>query len=155
MVICWKEISGLDVDYWSTRWSSSQPFANKAHEITGSSNRTHPPITTHVLDTTLGSPASGIEVHLEMWKDASSSPSFDNNDFNGWTTLGSSITNNGGHNGHLMDAADNVAPSFSCISFNISKYALSGFFPYVSIIFEIKRARRPSISMLLCCILHF
>ncbi|KAM7465074.1 hypothetical protein LguiB_012636 [Lonicera macranthoides] len=30
--------------------------------------RTRPPITTHVLDVARGSPAAGIEVHLEMRK---------------------------------------------------------------------------------------
>uniref|UniRef100_A0ACD5WXD3 Uncharacterized protein n=1 Tax=Avena sativa TaxID=4498 RepID=A0ACD5WXD3_AVESA len=118
-----------------------QPSANKASETTGSSNRTRPPITTHVLDTALGSPASGIEVHLEMWKDVSSPPSFDNKDFNGWTTLGSTITNSDGRSGQLVDIVDDVAPGFYRISFNTSKYAPSGFFPYVSIIFEIKKSQ--------------
>ncbi|VAI07004.1 unnamed protein product [Triticum turgidum subsp. durum] len=85
--------------------------------------------------------AAGIEVHLEMWKDASSPPSFDNKEFKGWTTLGTSITNNDGRSGQLMDIVDNVAPGFYRISFNTSKYAPSGFFPYVSIIFEIKRSQ--------------
>uniref|UniRef100_M8BX22 2-oxo-4-hydroxy-4-carboxy-5-ureidoimidazoline decarboxylase n=1 Tax=Aegilops tauschii TaxID=37682 RepID=M8BX22_AEGTA len=111
----------------------SQHSANKAPEITGSSNRTRPPITTHVLDTALGSPAAGIEVHLEMWKDATSPPSFDNKEFKGWTTLGTSITNNDGRSGQLMDNVDNVAPGFYRISFNTSKYAPSGFFPYLAL----------------------
>uniref|UniRef100_A0A0D9Z8D1 Uncharacterized protein n=1 Tax=Oryza glumipatula TaxID=40148 RepID=A0A0D9Z8D1_9ORYZ len=119
--------------------SHTQHSANKAPEITGSSNRTRPPITTHVLDVARGSPASGIEVHLEMWKDASTPPSFNNKDFNGWATLGSSVTNNDGRSGQLMDIVNNVAPGFYRISFNTSKYAPSGFFPYVSIIFEIKK----------------
>ncbi|KAF0921478.1 hypothetical protein E2562_007018 [Oryza meyeriana var. granulata] len=113
--------------------------ANKAPEITGSSNRTRPPITTHVLDVARGSPASGIEVHLEMWKDAPTPPSFNNKDFNGWVTVGSSVTNNDGRSGQLMGIVDSVAPGFYRISFNTSKYAPSGFFPYVSIIFEIKK----------------
>uniref|UniRef100_J3LPE8 Uncharacterized protein n=2 Tax=Oryza brachyantha TaxID=4533 RepID=J3LPE8_ORYBR len=117
----------------------SQHSANKATELTGSSNRTRPPITTHVLDVARGSPASGIEVHLEMWKDASAPPSFNNQDFNGWATVGSSVTNNDGRSGQLMDIVDRVAPGFYRISFNTSKYAPSGFFPYVSIIFEIKK----------------
>ncbi|PUZ40830.1 hypothetical protein GQ55_9G454300 [Panicum hallii var. hallii] len=115
-----------------------QPCANKAPEITGSSNRSRPPITTHVLDVACGSPASGIEVHLEMWKDVSAPPSFRNKDFNGWATLGTSVTNNDGRSGQLMDIVDNVAPGFYRISFNTGKYAPAGFFPYVSIIFEIK-----------------
>uniref|UniRef100_A0A0E0KEK2 Uncharacterized protein n=1 Tax=Oryza punctata TaxID=4537 RepID=A0A0E0KEK2_ORYPU len=119
--------------------SHAQHSANKAPEITGSSNRTRPPITTHVLDVARGSPASGIEVHLEMWKDASTPPSFNNKDFNGWATVGSSVTNNDGRSGQLMDIVDSVTPGFYRISFNTSKYAPSGFFPYVSIIFEIKK----------------
>lgn len=115
-----------------------QPCANKAPEITGSSNRSRPPITTHVLDVARGSPASGIEVRLEMWKDVSTPPSFSNKDFNGWVTLGSSVTNNDGRSGQLMDIVDNVAPGFYRISFNTGKYAPAGFFPYVSLVFEIK-----------------
>ncbi|XP_066392438.1 uric acid degradation bifunctional protein TTL-like isoform X2 [Miscanthus floridulus] len=115
-----------------------QPCANKAPEITGSSNRSRPPITTHVLDTARGSPASGIEVHLEMWKDSSAPPSFSNKDFSGWATLGYSVTNNDGRSGQLMDIVDNIAPGFYRISFNTRKYSPAGFFPYVSIIFEIK-----------------
>ncbi|CAN6289238.1 unnamed protein product [Urochloa humidicola] len=110
----------------------------QSDKAAGSSNRSRPPITTHVLDVARGSPASGIEVHLEMWKDVSAPPSFSNKDFNGWATLGSSITNNDGRSGQLMDIVDNVAPGFYRISFNTSKYAPAGFFPYVSIIFEIK-----------------
>ncbi|XP_040378006.1 uric acid degradation bifunctional protein TTL isoform X2 [Oryza brachyantha] len=111
----------------------------QSEKAAGSSNRTRPPITTHVLDVARGSPASGIEVHLEMWKDASAPPSFNNQDFNGWATVGSSVTNNDGRSGQLMDIVDRVAPGFYRISFNTSKYAPSGFFPYVSIIFEIKK----------------
>ncbi|CAL4931362.1 unnamed protein product [Urochloa decumbens] len=110
----------------------------QSDKAAGSSNRSRPPITTHVLDVARGSPASGIEVHLEMWKDVSAPPSFSNKDFNGWATLGSSVTNNDGRSGQLMDIVDNVAPGFYRISFNTSKYAPAGFFPYVSIIFEIK-----------------
>lgn len=119
----------------------SQPSANKAPEITGNSNRTRPPITTHVLDVARGSPASGIEVHLEVWKNASIPPSFNNKGFNGWATVGSSVTNNDGRSGQLMDIVENVAPGFYRISFNTAKYAPSGFFPYVSIIFEIKESQ--------------
>ncbi|TKV95772.1 hypothetical protein SEVIR_9G383900v4 [Setaria viridis] len=110
----------------------------QSDKAAGSSNRSRPPITTHVLDVACGSPASGIEVHLEMWKDVSAPPSFSNKDFSGWATLGTSVTNNDGRSGQLMDIVDNAAPGFYRISFNTGKYAPAGFFPYVSIIFEIK-----------------
>ncbi|KAK3147047.1 hypothetical protein QOZ80_3BG0277380 [Eleusine coracana subsp. coracana] len=116
----------------------SQPSANKAPEITGSSSRTRPPITTHVLDVARGLPASGIEVQLEVWKNASTPLLFENKDLNAWATIGTSVTNNDGRSGQLMDIVDNVTPGFYRISFNTAKYAPSGFFPYVSIIFEIK-----------------
>ncbi|KQK21429.1 uric acid degradation bifunctional protein TTL isoform X2 [Brachypodium distachyon] len=122
-------------------FTSAEGHTSQSDKAAGSSNRTRPPITTHVLDTARGSPASGIEVSLEVWKDASSRPSFDNKDFNGWTTLGSSVTNNDGRSGQLMDIVDNVTPGFYRISFNTSKYAPSGFFPYVSIVFEIKKSQ--------------
>ncbi|XP_066392445.1 uric acid degradation bifunctional protein TTL-like isoform X4 [Miscanthus floridulus] len=112
--------------------------ATQSDKAAGSSNRSRPPITTHVLDTARGSPASGIEVHLEMWKDSSAPPSFSNKDFSGWATLGYSVTNNDGRSGQLMDIVDNIAPGFYRISFNTRKYSPAGFFPYVSIIFEIK-----------------
>lgn len=110
----------------------------QSDKAAGSSNRSRPPITTHVLDIARGSPASGIEVHLEMWKDCSAPPSFNNKDFSGWETLGYSVTNNDGRSGQLMDIVDNIAPGFYRISFNTGKYTPAGFFPYVSIIFEIK-----------------
>ncbi|XP_066392460.1 uric acid degradation bifunctional protein TTL-like isoform X3 [Miscanthus floridulus] len=112
--------------------------ATQSDKAAGSSNRSRPPITTHVLDTARGSPASGIEVHLEMWKDSSALLSFSNKDFSGWATLGYSVTNNDGRSGQLMDIVDNIAPGFYRISFNTRKYSPAGFFPYVSIIFEIK-----------------
>lgn len=120
----------------STEYPTSQ-----SDKAAGNSNRTRPPITTHVLDVARGSPASGIEVHLEVWKNASIPPSFNNKGFNGWATVGSSVTNNDGRSGQLMDIVENVAPGFYRISFNTAKYAPSGFFPYVSIIFEIKESQ--------------
>ncbi|CAN6312498.1 unnamed protein product [Urochloa humidicola] len=118
--------------------TTTESLSAQSDKAAGSSNRSRPPITTHVLDVARGSPASGIEVHLEMWKDVSAPPSFSNKDFNGWAILGSSVTNNDGRSGQLMDIVDNVTPGFYRISFNTSKYAPAGFFPYVSIIFEIK-----------------
>ncbi|KAF5939718.1 hypothetical protein HYC85_023977 [Camellia sinensis] len=41
--------------------------------------RTRPPITTHVLDVAHGSPASGIDVRLEMWRGNQACPTFGEN----------------------------------------------------------------------------
>ncbi|KAK3151809.1 hypothetical protein QOZ80_3AG0250850 [Eleusine coracana subsp. coracana] len=118
--------------------SGTEGPAINSDKAAGSSSRTRPPITTHVLDVARGLPASGIEVQLEVWKNASTPPLFENKDLNAWATIGTSVTNNDGRSGQMMDIVDNVTPGFYRISFNTAKYAPSGFFPYVSIIFEIK-----------------
>ncbi|XP_042479417.1 uric acid degradation bifunctional protein TTL isoform X2 [Macadamia integrifolia] len=107
-----------------------------------SSVRTRPPITTHVLDVSRGSPGAGIEVRLEMWKGTQPRPLFGEPDSRGWIFQGSSITDNDGRSGHLMSIVDNVEPGIYRISFNTGKYSPSGFFPYVSIVFEIKESQR-------------
>ncbi|XP_062097708.1 uric acid degradation bifunctional protein TTL isoform X2 [Humulus lupulus] len=103
--------------------------------------RTRPPITTHVLDVSRGSPGAGIEVHLEIWKGPQPRPLFGKADTGGWAFLGSSITNNDGRSGQLMSIVDAVNPGIYRISFNTGKYCPSGFFPYVSIVFEIKKSQ--------------
>nr|ACG39574.1 carrier/ steroid binding protein [Zea mays] len=125
----------------------------RSDKAAGSSNRSRPPITTHVLDIARGSPASGIEVHLEMWKDCSAPPSFNNKDFSGWETLGYSVTNNDGRSGQLMDIVDNIAPGFYRISFNTGKYTPAGVLPFMSASYSrSRRTRRQSIFMFLSCI---
>ncbi|XP_072961508.1 uric acid degradation bifunctional protein TTL isoform X2 [Typha angustifolia] len=108
----------------------------------GSTQRTRPPITTHVLDVAGGSPASGVDIHLEMWRDTRKGPSFTSRDSAQWLLLGSSVTNSDGRSGPLMDIADSINPGFYRISFNTGKYAPSGFFPYVSIVFEVRENQR-------------
>ncbi|XP_010275253.1 PREDICTED: uric acid degradation bifunctional protein TTL isoform X2 [Nelumbo nucifera] len=119
-----------------------------ASEVHGSgkasqnSARTRPPITTHVLDVSRGSPAAGIEVQLEMWKGSRPFPLFGELDSEGWILQGSSFTNSDGRSGQLMGIVESVDPGFYRISFNTGKYSPSGFFPYVSIVFEIKESQR-------------
>ncbi|RZR98045.1 hypothetical protein BHM03_00027338 [Ensete ventricosum] len=105
---------------------------------TGNSHSTRPPITTHVLDVACGSPASGMEVHLEMWKGTQQHPSFTNRESTDWMLIGSSITNTDGRSGPLMGIAKHITPGFYRISFNTGKYAPSGFFPYVSLVFQVR-----------------
>ncbi|KAJ7950675.1 Uric acid degradation bifunctional protein TTL [Quillaja saponaria] len=104
--------------------------------------RTRPPITTHVLDVARGSPAAGIEVRLEMWKDALSRPAFGNTDIGHWVVQGSSTTDKDGRSGQLMSIVDAANPGIYRISFDTGKYCPSGFFPYVSIVFEIRESQR-------------
>ncbi|XVF41353.1 hypothetical protein PTKIN_Ptkin01aG0273400 [Pterospermum kingtungense] len=109
-------------------------FPGKAPQVQA---RTRPPITTHVLDVSRGSPAAGIEVRLEMWKGSQPRPLFGENDIGGWALQGSSITDKDGRSGQLMSMVEALSPGVYRISFNTGKYNPVGFFPYVSIVFEI------------------
>ena len=106
------------------------------------STRTRPPITTHVLDVSQGSPGSGIEVLLEMWESHKSRPTFGKTDGGSWVFQGSSTTDLNGRSGPLLKIADAVNPGIYRISFNTGKYNPNGFFPYVSIVFEIRESQK-------------
>ncbi|XP_061359117.1 uric acid degradation bifunctional protein TTL isoform X2 [Gastrolobium bilobum] len=109
---------------------------------TGKSPRTRPPITTHVLDVSQGSPAAGIEVLLEVWRGTQARPTFGAADGGSWLFIGSSVTNSDGRSGQLLSIVDEVNPGIYRISFNTGRYNPSGFFPYVSIVFEIKESQK-------------
>ena len=119
--------------------AASESPAEKKHQTT---TRTRPPITTHVLDVSRGSPGVGIEVRLEMWKGGHPRPTFDEPDAGNWVLQGSSTTNNDGRSGRLMSIVDAVDPGIYKISFNTGKYYPGGFFPYVSIVFEIREEQK-------------
>uniref|UniRef100_A0A2P2IPE1 Uncharacterized protein n=1 Tax=Rhizophora mucronata TaxID=61149 RepID=A0A2P2IPE1_RHIMU len=104
-------------------------------------SRTRPPITTHVLDVSKGCPAAGVEILLEIWKGHQSCPLFGETDSGGWVLQGSSATDADGRSGQLMSIVDVVTPGIYRISFNTGKYCPSGFYPYVSIVFEIKETQ--------------
>nr|AKF43388.1 transthyretin-like S-allantoin synthase protein [Melianthus villosus] len=117
----------------------SEATADKTFKI---SARTRPPITTHVLDVSRGSPAAGMDVRLEMWMGEQSQPSFDENDTGGWVVKGFSTTGKDGRSGQLMNIVDVVNPGIYRISFNTGKYCPGGFFPYVSLVFEIRETQK-------------
>jgi 5-hydroxyisourate hydrolase len=89
------------------------------------------PITTHVLDTALGKPASGVRATLEI-----------QSGLNQWKELGSSMTNEDGR------AADLLSPNFKLerglyrMTFDTASYfrqsGVNGFYPFVQIVFEIR-----------------
>ncbi|MQM22428.1 hypothetical protein Taro_055480 [Colocasia esculenta] len=124
-----------------TSATMAQSHADQSSNVGGTSTPTRPPITTHVLDVSHGIPASGIEVHLEMWKGTQKCPSFENRDSVEWARLGTSITDSDGRSGPLMNFANYIMPGIYRISFNTGKYVPYGFFPYVSIVFEIKESQ--------------
>ncbi|KAL3832997.1 hypothetical protein ACJIZ3_007733 [Penstemon smallii] len=104
--------------------------------------RTRPPITTHVLDVARGSPGDGIEINLEMFINNQSQPTFGDSDKTGWKLQGTSITDKDGRSGYLMNIVDELNPGVYRISFNTGKYNPDGFFPYVSIVFEVKESQK-------------
>ncbi|EOY20552.1 hypothetical protein QUC31_006930 [Theobroma cacao] len=119
--------------------ASLEAFPGKAPQVQA---RSRPPITTHVLDVSRGSPAAGIEVRLEMWKGGEPCPLFGEMDRGGWVLQGCSTTDRDGRSGHLISMVDAVSPGVYRISFNTGKYCPVGFFPYVSIVFEIKESQK-------------
>uniref|UniRef100_A0A7N0TIP1 Hydroxyisourate hydrolase n=1 Tax=Kalanchoe fedtschenkoi TaxID=63787 RepID=A0A7N0TIP1_KALFE len=106
------------------------------------SQAARPPITTHVLDVAKGCPAAGVDVRLEMWMGNHPYPSFEGSAADGWVLQGYSVTDTDGRSGQLMGKADSVKPGVYRISFNTGKYCSNGFFPYVSILFEIKESQK-------------
>ncbi|XP_045790676.1 uric acid degradation bifunctional protein TTL-like isoform X1 [Trifolium pratense] len=106
------------------------------------SSRTRPPITTHVLDISRGYPASGIEVILEIWKGNQPRPPFGTTNSPGWVFKGSSKTDSDGRSGQLIDIVDDAEPGIYRLSFNTGKYNPNGFFPYVSVVFEIFESQK-------------
>lgn len=111
-------------------------------EVPQHSNRTRPPITTHVLDVSKGCPGAGIDVHLEKWTQDRSRPVFRGSDINGWDLVGSSTTDSDGRSGPLMSIVDAVEPGLYRISFDTGRYCPGGFFPFVSIVFEIRETQK-------------
>ncbi|XP_031405992.1 uric acid degradation bifunctional protein TTL isoform X2 [Punica granatum] len=113
-----------------------------SNKVPQSTAQTRPPITTHVLDVSQGHPGAGIEVHLEKWRQDCPRPVFSGLDISSWDLLGSSTTDKDGRSGPLMKIVDAVDPGLYRISFNTGKYCPSGFFPFVSIVFEIRETQK-------------
>ncbi|KAI9092948.1 hypothetical protein K1719_027471 [Acacia pycnantha] len=110
-------------------------------ELVQGHTRTRPPITTHVLDVSRGSPATGVEVLLEKWADTQSRPTFKGADSSSWVVQGSSTTDSDGRSGQLMSIVDDIDPGIYRISFDTEKYNPNCFFPYVSIVFEVQQSQ--------------
>ena len=92
------------------------------------------PITTHVLDTSIGQPASGISTQLEkLTGDV-------------WTEIGSGETDADGRINNLI-AKDSVEPGNYRIRFDTGSYfsrtGQTGFYPMVCIEFQVIDADQP------------
>lgn len=119
--------------------ASDAPTGKPSHAVT----RTRPPITTHVLDIARGCPAAGIEVQLETWEGNCPPSVFNEVHIGQWKIQGCSVTDKDGRSGQLINMMDALNPGIYRISFNTGKYNNgSGFFPYVSIVFEVRESQK-------------
>jgi 5-hydroxyisourate hydrolase len=88
-------------------------------------------ITTHVLDTSVGRPATGIAVSLEMLGG------------DGWTEVGSGSTDRDGRLTDLLPPERVVAATYQ-LRFDTAGYfttrGVQGFFPEIAIRFEVTEA---------------
>ena len=88
-------------------------------------------ITTHVLDTSIGRPAAGIGVSLEML------------DGDGWTHVGSGSTDRDGRLADLLPAERVEAATYQ-LRFDTAAYfssrGVEGFYPEIAIRFDVTEA---------------
>lgn len=98
-------------------------------------------ITTHVLDTSSGIPAAGIEVKLYGQSG------------NSWNEIASGITNENGRIGDLISADAKLSSGTYKLSFETRKYfekkAVVNFYPCVEIIFQIDGSSHYHIPLLI------
>ena len=90
-------------------------------------------ITTHVLDTSKGCPAAGINISLELMTGEE------------WTQVASGTTNKDGRVPDLT-AEHKLQEGTYRLTFNVLEYLSAssgpGFYPYVPVVFEIKNAEQ-------------
>lgn len=86
-------------------------------------------ISTHILDTILGKPASHVQVQLEIFEN------------DRWSVLAKTQTNADGRIGNFLDASKETAAGTYRITFELEEYHArmqrQPFYPYVHIVFQI------------------
>jgi 5-hydroxyisourate hydrolase len=94
-------------------------------------------VSTHVLDTVTGRPAQGVPVQLQAQRDGTS-----------WESIGGGTTDG---DGRIADLAggDQAAPGRHRLVFDTGEYLDSGFFPEVTVTFEIAGEARLHVPLLL------
>jgi 5-hydroxyisourate hydrolase len=99
-------------------------------------------ITTHILDTSKGRPAQGINVILEKTKDQ-----------HHWNEIASGITNADGRVNNLLPDDIVLEPGVYRLVFNCGKYFeehhTPSFYPYITIVFETKDTSHHHVPLLL------
>ena len=98
-------------------------------------------LTTHILDTTKGKPASGVSIILYQQKN------------NNWTELARGITNADGRIPHLVSKDTILETGNYKMKFETKAYfdkaQIASFYPYVEIVFEITTQEHYHIPLLL------
>lgn len=91
-------------------------------------------ITTHILDTSQGKPASGVKV--ELYHDTSSQETE-----NLWLSIGDGVTDSDGRIAKLLSQNEPLPAGRYKLRFDTAAYfnrlALSAFYPFVEIVFQI------------------
>lgn len=99
-------------------------------------------ITTHILDTSTGKPANGIEIKLFIFHDDST-----------WLEIANGTTNKDGRITNLLSDDMKLSRGIYKMNFQTGKYfeekGLKKFYPYVEIIFEIDSEDHYHIPLLL------
>lgn len=100
-------------------------------------------ITTHVLDTSKGLPAEGIEIKLQK---PGAGP-------NEWENITSGITNDDGRVPNFLSSDVVIPPGVYRMLFETGNYfdknGIKGFYPYVPVIFEILDTEHYHVPLLL------
>lgn len=90
-------------------------------------------ITTHVLDTSLGKPAVGVPVHLDMQAEDG-----------GWRELSSGVTDRDGRLRDLLPDDFDLQPGVYRLVFDTAAYfdakSLRSFYPHVAVVFLVHDA---------------
>ena len=84
------------------------------------------PITTHILDTAQGKPASGVKATLSMQQQDGS-----------WKELAGGVTNSDGRIADLLPEGKLDKGTYQ-MTFEVGEYQQESFYPYVSIVFQIQ-----------------
>ena len=96
------------------------------------------PITTHILDTTLGKPAEGVSITLYQLQ-------------NDWAELARGITNSDGRIGNLLSEA--VPSGTYKLRFDTQAYfdklGVTTFYPFVDIVFSLTTGEHYHVPLLL------
>jgi 5-hydroxyisourate hydrolase len=85
-------------------------------------------ISTHILDTSLGRPASGVRVSLAIMKNGT------------WSILNQAVTDSDGRCKHLLPETQALEPGIYRLHFETAAWYkqnnVAGLYPYVEIVFE-------------------